>query len=31
MGGVTKYLDQVGISERVVGSPLTDYRAGVVA
>jgi 3-hydroxyacyl-CoA dehydrogenase/enoyl-CoA hydratase/carnithine racemase len=31
MGGVTKYLDQVGISERVVGSPLTDYRAGAVA
>jgi 3-hydroxyacyl-CoA dehydrogenase len=25
MGGVTKYLDQVGISERVVGTTLADY------
>jgi 3-hydroxyacyl-CoA dehydrogenase/enoyl-CoA hydratase/carnithine racemase len=31
MGGVTKYLDQVGISERVIGTTLADYRAGVAA
>jgi hypothetical protein len=28
LGGITKHLDQTGISERVVGSPLTEYRAG---
>jgi 3-hydroxyacyl-CoA dehydrogenase len=31
MGGVTKYLDQTGISERVVGSTLADYRPAVAA
>jgi hypothetical protein len=25
MGGVTKYLDQTGVSERVLGSTLADY------
>jgi len=28
LGGITKHLDQTGISERVVGSTLADYRAG---
>jgi len=28
LGGITRHLDQTGISERVVGSPLADYRAG---
>jgi len=27
LGGITKHLDQTGISERVVGSTLADYRA----
>jgi 3-hydroxyacyl-CoA dehydrogenase/enoyl-CoA hydratase/carnithine racemase len=27
LGGITKHLDQVGISERVIGSTLADYRA----
>jgi 3-hydroxyacyl-CoA dehydrogenase/enoyl-CoA hydratase/carnithine racemase len=31
LGGVTKHLDQTGISERVVGSTLADYGAGVTA
>jgi 3-hydroxyacyl-CoA dehydrogenase/enoyl-CoA hydratase/carnithine racemase len=29
LGGITKHLDQTGISERVVGSPLADYRPAV--
>ena len=29
LGGITKHLDQTGISERVVGSKLADYGAGV--
>jgi 3-hydroxyacyl-CoA dehydrogenase len=28
LGGITKYLDQVGISERIVGRPLAEVRAG---
>jgi len=28
LGGITKHLDQTGISERVVGGTLADYRAG---
>jgi 3-hydroxyacyl-CoA dehydrogenase/1,4-dihydroxy-2-naphthoyl-CoA synthase len=28
LGGITMHLDQSGISERVVGSPLAGYRAG---
>jgi len=31
LGGITKHLDQTGASERVVGSTLADYRAGVAA
>ena len=31
LGGITKHLDQAGISERVVGSTLADYRAAVHA
>jgi 3-hydroxyacyl-CoA dehydrogenase/enoyl-CoA hydratase/carnithine racemase len=31
LGGITKHLDQTGISERVVGSTLAEYRAGVTA
>jgi 3-hydroxyacyl-CoA dehydrogenase/enoyl-CoA hydratase/carnithine racemase len=31
LGGITKHLDQLAISERVVGSTLADYRAGVTA
>ena len=31
LGGITKHLDQTGISERVVGSKLADYGAGVTA
>jgi 3-hydroxyacyl-CoA dehydrogenase/enoyl-CoA hydratase/carnithine racemase len=31
LGGITKHLDQTGISERVVGSTLADYGAGVTA
>jgi 3-hydroxyacyl-CoA dehydrogenase/enoyl-CoA hydratase/carnithine racemase len=32
LGGITKHLDQTGVSERVVGSALADYRgAGVAA
>ncbi|MGH3049481.1 MAG: 3-hydroxyacyl-CoA dehydrogenase NAD-binding domain-containing protein, partial [Gaiellaceae bacterium] len=27
LGGITKHLDQTGVSERVVGVPLADYRA----
>ncbi|MDQ2983922.1 MAG: 3-hydroxyacyl-CoA dehydrogenase NAD-binding domain-containing protein [Actinomycetota bacterium] len=27
LGGITKYLDQTGVSERVVGRPLADVRA----
>jgi 3-hydroxyacyl-CoA dehydrogenase/enoyl-CoA hydratase/carnithine racemase len=30
MGGVTKYLDQTGVSERVAGRPLADYAAAPV-
>ena len=28
LGGITMHLDQTGISERVVGSTLAEYRAG---
>ena len=32
LGGITKHLDQTGVSQRVVGSPLADFRpAGVTA
>jgi hypothetical protein len=31
LGGITKHLDQTGISERIVGSPLAEYGAGVTA
>ena len=31
LGGITKHLDQTGISERVAGMPLTDIRAGAPA
>jgi 3-hydroxyacyl-CoA dehydrogenase len=31
LGGITKHLDQAGISERVVGAKLADYGAGVAA
>jgi 3-hydroxyacyl-CoA dehydrogenase/enoyl-CoA hydratase/carnithine racemase len=31
LGGITKHLDQTGISERVVGSALADYRAATPA
>ncbi len=31
LGGITKHLDQAGVSDRVVGSPLADYRAGATA
>jgi 3-hydroxyacyl-CoA dehydrogenase/enoyl-CoA hydratase/carnithine racemase len=31
LGGITKYLDQVGISERIVGRPLAEVRAGAPA
>src|SRR6266508_2532642 len=31
LGGITKHLDQTGISERVTGSTLAEYRAGVTA
>ena len=31
LGGITKHLDQTGISQRVVGSTLADYRATVTA
>ena len=31
LGGITKHLDQTGISERVTGSTLADRRAGVTA
>jgi hypothetical protein len=31
LGGVTKYLDQTGVSERVAGRPLTEIRAAVRA
>ena len=31
LGGITKHLDQTGISERIVGSTLAEYRAGVTA
>jgi 3-hydroxyacyl-CoA dehydrogenase/enoyl-CoA hydratase/carnithine racemase len=31
LGGVTKYLDQAGVSERVAGRPLTEIRAAVRA
>jgi 3-hydroxyacyl-CoA dehydrogenase/1,4-dihydroxy-2-naphthoyl-CoA synthase len=31
LGGITKHLDQTGISERVVGGPLADYGATVAA
>jgi len=27
MGGVTKFLDQTGVSERVAGRPLAEYAA----
>jgi 3-hydroxyacyl-CoA dehydrogenase/enoyl-CoA hydratase/carnithine racemase len=27
LGGITKHLDQTGVSERIVGAPLADYRA----
>jgi 3-hydroxyacyl-CoA dehydrogenase/enoyl-CoA hydratase/carnithine racemase len=31
LGGITKHLDQTGISARVVGGPLSEYGAGVTA
>jgi 3-hydroxyacyl-CoA dehydrogenase/enoyl-CoA hydratase/carnithine racemase len=31
LGGITKHLDQTGISERIIGSPLAEYGAGVTA
>jgi 3-hydroxyacyl-CoA dehydrogenase/enoyl-CoA hydratase/carnithine racemase len=31
LGGITKYLDQVGISEKIVGRPLAEVRAGATA
>jgi 3-hydroxyacyl-CoA dehydrogenase len=31
LGGITKHLDQTGVSERVIGSTLADFRAGVTA
>jgi 3-hydroxyacyl-CoA dehydrogenase/enoyl-CoA hydratase/carnithine racemase len=31
LGGITKYLDQVGISQRIVGRPLAEVRAGAPA
>jgi 3-hydroxyacyl-CoA dehydrogenase/enoyl-CoA hydratase/carnithine racemase len=31
LGGITKHLDQLGISERVAGSTLADYRAALAA
>jgi 3-hydroxyacyl-CoA dehydrogenase/enoyl-CoA hydratase/carnithine racemase len=31
LGGITKHLDQTGISERVVGSPLGEYDTAVTA
>jgi hypothetical protein len=27
LGGITKHLDQTGVSERVIGRPLADVRA----
>jgi 3-hydroxyacyl-CoA dehydrogenase/enoyl-CoA hydratase/carnithine racemase len=31
LGGITKHLDQTGISERIVGSTLAEYGTGVTA
>ena len=31
LGGITKYLDQTGVSERIVGSPLEEVRATAAA
>ena len=31
LGGITKYLDQTGVSERMFGQPLADVRAGAPA
>jgi 3-hydroxyacyl-CoA dehydrogenase len=31
LGGVTKYLDQTGVSERVAGGPLAELRAAAPA
>jgi 3-hydroxyacyl-CoA dehydrogenase len=31
LGGITKHLDQTGISERIVGSTLAGYGTGVTA
>ena len=31
LGGITKHLDQTGVSERVLGSTLADYGARVTA
>jgi len=31
LGGITKHLDQTGVSERVVGSTFADFRAGITA
>jgi hypothetical protein len=31
LGGVTKYLDQTGVSERMFGQPLADVRAAAPA
>jgi 3-hydroxyacyl-CoA dehydrogenase/enoyl-CoA hydratase/carnithine racemase len=31
LGGITRYLDQVGVSERIVGCPLAEVRAGAPA
>jgi hypothetical protein len=31
LGGITKYLDQTGVSERVVGRPLAEVHAALHA
>jgi len=31
LGGITKYLDQTGISERVAGQPFAEFRASTLA
>ncbi len=31
LGGITKYLDQTGVSERVAGRPLAEIHAAAVA
>jgi 3-hydroxyacyl-CoA dehydrogenase len=31
LGGITKHLDQTGVSERVLGSTLAEHGAGIAA